>query len=239
MHSNKLTHLTKGLDIYITPSSGKHTETLIFLHGLGDTAKGWFSFFSDINTTPCLPTTKVVLLTAPSTPVTANRGAKMPSWYDIKTFGAHPDQFEDAIGVDSIRENAKRIKAVIDEEVEALGGDSKRVIIGGFSQGCGMSLHTGLEYEKPLGGIIGYSGYLFPITKINEANERTPIFLSHGLSDQMVTISVADASLKSLDMERHQVVRLKEKELGHSVNDNILKETAKFIRKIFQRNDEL
>ena len=62
----------KNQDIYITPKDGNHTETLIFMHGLGDTAEGWFDVFVDPRKSFCLPTTKVVLLTAPVAPVTIN-----------------------------------------------------------------------------------------------------------------------------------------------------------------------
>lgn len=47
----KLTKVDK--DIYITPSDGKHTETLVWMHGLGDTADGWFDIFcSEISPVP-------------------------------------------------------------------------------------------------------------------------------------------------------------------------------------------
>lgn len=53
---------------------------LIKNKGLGDSAEGFEDFF-DSSSSPCLPTTKVVLLTAPIKPVTINFGMKMPSWY--------------------------------------------------------------------------------------------------------------------------------------------------------------
>ena len=39
----KATH--KNNDIYLTPQNQKPTETLILLHGLGDTARGWEEIF--------------------------------------------------------------------------------------------------------------------------------------------------------------------------------------------------
>ena len=43
-----------------------------------------------------------------------------------------------------------------------------------------MALHVGLDYQKPIGGIIGLSGYLFPHTKTRELNKFVPILYSHG-----------------------------------------------------------
>ena len=37
----------------------------------------------------------------------------------------------------------------------------KRIFVGGFSQGCAISLLYGLTCKHPIGGVIGLSGYLF------------------------------------------------------------------------------
>ena len=44
----------------------------------------------------------------------------------------------------------------LDEETNLI--DSKKVCIGGLSQGAIMSLKVGLEYPKTLGGIFSFSG---------------------------------------------------------------------------------
>jgi phospholipase/carboxylesterase len=72
----------KGEHIYLLPTQ-KHTYTLIWMHGLGDTADGIYIVylfilgFLDIftsNMSPVSSTTKVVLLTAPVSKVTINMG---------------------------------------------------------------------------------------------------------------------------------------------------------------------
>lgn len=37
----------------------------------------------------------------------------------------------------------------------------KRIFVGGFSQGCALSLLYALTSDKLLGGVIGYSGHAF------------------------------------------------------------------------------
>ena len=67
--------------IYIQPKS-EHTHTLIFLHGLGDSAEGFEPVFEEggpLN----FPNLKVVLPTAPKKPVSMNNGYAMNSWFDI------------------------------------------------------------------------------------------------------------------------------------------------------------
>ena len=43
--------------------------------------------------------------------------------------------------------------------------NSKKIIIGGFSQGAAIALAVGLEHKKPLGGILIYSGFYSKFTK--------------------------------------------------------------------------
>ncbi len=52
-------------DIYLTPKSGEHKYTLIWMHGLGDSSEGFLDFFQCPK--PWLPNlnTKVILLNAP------------------------------------------------------------------------------------------------------------------------------------------------------------------------------
>lgn len=54
----------------VVSASGKHTATLIFLHGLGDTGHGWASSLADIRPSHL----KIVCPTAQVMPVTLNSG---------------------------------------------------------------------------------------------------------------------------------------------------------------------
>ena len=78
--------------ITLTPKNAQHTYSLIWLHGLGDTAHG-FSYWTfailadmdeDISLVP--PTCKIIIPTAPVREMTCNGRQRMTSWYDVKTF---------------------------------------------------------------------------------------------------------------------------------------------------------
>lgn len=65
------------------PSRAKHTASVIFAHGLGDSGAGW-SFLPELmSAQQLLPQVKWILPNAPHSPVTINNGMAMPSWYDI------------------------------------------------------------------------------------------------------------------------------------------------------------
>lgn len=64
--------------------------------------------------------------------------------------------------------------------MKAVGG---RLIISGFSQGCGMSLHCLYSLPELIDGAIGISGYLFPITPFFYPSN--PVHIIYGLSDAL------------------------------------------------------
>jgi phospholipase/carboxylesterase len=72
---------------------------------------------------------------------------------------------------------------MLDAEI-ASGTPSKRIVLGGFSQGGAMTYYAGLTYPKPLAGLVVLSGFLplqtdFPAA-VHPANRSTPIFVAHG-----------------------------------------------------------
>ena len=60
---------SKMAPVVISPS-GKHTGTLIFCHGLGDTGHGWASTLADVRQSHV----KIICPTAETMPVTLNSG---------------------------------------------------------------------------------------------------------------------------------------------------------------------
>lgn len=167
------------------PAKDKHTASVIFLHGLGDNGRGWTFLAEESQRQGRLRHVKFIFPEAPTQPVTMNYGMRMTAWYDLKSLG-DVESLQDEEGVMS---SIDRLKQVISEE-EAEGIPSNRIIVGGFSQGCAISLATSVIIEKQLAAVIGLSGY-FPIkdtisTLQTEANKKTPYLLCHGTSDNVI-----------------------------------------------------
>lgn len=81
----------------------------------------------------------------------------------------------------------------VEEEAQFLrsqnveGDVYKRIFVGGFSQGCSVSVPYGLTSKNLIGGVIGFSGQLFQ--SFGTANlGKVPILLNHGSNDKMITI---------------------------------------------------
>jgi lysophospholipase-2 len=91
----------------------------------------------------------------------------------------------------------------------AAGTDSRRLFLGGFSQGAVMSLAAGLSFEHPLGGIIAFSGWLTKRASISdvihESNRNTPILMCHGESDAVVAFALGRKSYELLSSIGMQV----------------------------------
>ena len=74
------------------------------------------------------------------------------------------------------------IKKIIELELALLNNDASKLFIGGFSQGCAMSLHTAYTMKDiKFGGVIAVAGYMFEITPYSEEREKEiPFLIVHG-----------------------------------------------------------
>ncbi|OXB69711.1 UNVERIFIED_CONTAM: hypothetical protein H355_013769, partial [Colinus virginianus] len=144
--------------------------TLIFLHGLGDTAEGWTDVLS--LAAAALPNAaaylRVILPTADVRPVTLTGGLPTHAWSDV--IGLTRTSPEDEAG---FLASKARIDTIINEEVAA-GVSPSRILLGGFSQGGAVAYLVGLQSSYRLAGIIALSTWL-PLTrslKLNAACTR-------------------------------------------------------------------
>src|SRR5262245_79382 len=169
--------------------------SVIVLHGLGASGDDFVPVCEQLDLRPVGPV-RHVLPHAPLRPVTINNGYVMPAWYDIPALGGAGA--EDEAG---LRASQALIEALIGREV-ARGVSPSRIVLAGFSQGCALSLLTGLRHAQPLAGIVGLSGYLPLAGKTaverSAANQATPIFLAHGRFDPMIELSRAVATRDAL-----------------------------------------
>ena len=87
-------------------------------------------------------------------------------------------------------------------DIHSVSDPARRIVLAGFSQGCAMTLMTGLRYPEALAGLVGMSGYL-PLADTTAA-ERSPasaglpIFLAHGRQDPIIPLARAEASRAAL-----------------------------------------
>lgn len=202
------------------------SAAVIWMHGLGADGNDFVPIVRELDLSGC-PAIRFVFPHAETMPVTINNGYVMRAWYDI--LGMDLVRREDEAG---LRKSQKQIEQLIAHE-NARGIPTSRIILAGFSQGCAMTLQTGLRYPEKLAGLICLSGYLPLSTMIkderSEANLHTPIFMAHGRGDPVVQISRAEAS-RDLLQELGHPVEWHEYMMPHSVCEEEIDDIGAWLR---------
>ena len=176
---------------------------VIILHGLGADGNDFVPVAHELELAAVGPV-RYVFPHAPTRPVTINGGYVMRAWYDILGLDAR-ELREDERG---LRESQRLVEALIEREKER-GIPAARIVLAGFSQGCAMTLMTGLRYRERLAGLVGLSGYLplaaTTVAERHESNRDVPIFLAHGTGDPVIPIARARQSRDALVAMGHAV----------------------------------
>jgi phospholipase/carboxylesterase len=194
-----MTQLLDNIEIETAPNP---TIAVVWLHGLGADGNDFVPLVRELDLTG-LPGIRFVFPHANTMPVTINGGYVMRSWYDI--VATDLTRREDEGG---LRASQLQVEALIARE-KARGIPASRIILAGFSQGCAMTLQTGLRHPEKLAGMLCLSGYL-PLSSVagaerSEASLATPIFMAHGVQDPVVPFARAEESRKVVEALGYQV----------------------------------
>ncbi|GAA99410.1 uncharacterized protein L969DRAFT_93872 [Mixia osmundae IAM 14324] len=224
----------------IVNARGKHTASVIFSHGLGDSAEGWSFLAQELGSK--LPHIRWIFTNAPIQPVTLNFGQSMPSWYDIKSLspdvrestGTQKPSDEDERGM---LQSVSHINSLVTQEVDA-GVPSNRIVCGGFSQGGVISVLTMLTSERKLAGLCALSCYLplrYKVKSMMTDHARsTPVFWGHGTADPVVRYSWGSASVDYLrDQLKLKHIQFESYPgMAHSANPKELKDVYEWLQRV-------
>lgn len=194
-----MTQLLENIEIETAPNP---EIAVIWLHGLGADGNDFVPLVNELDLTK-LPGIRFVFPHAKTMPVTVNGGYVMRAWYDIT--GAELTRREDEGG---LRASQRDVEALIARE-KARGIPASRIVLAGFSQGCAMTLQTGMRHPEKLAGMLCLSGYL-PLAGVvaqerSEESLATPIFMAHGTHDNVVPFVRAQQSAQVLKELGYQV----------------------------------
>jgi predicted esterase len=210
--------------------------TLIFLHGLGDTGRGWLEPMRQL--VEGVPGLRVLLPDAPLQAVTLNGGLRMPAWYDIVDL--HEEANHDLAGmhrsrlvIDGLLRDAGGVKDAIDD-------DARHVwLVGGFSQGAVVGLLTALQNPRVRAAVC-LSGYLPPGSESlrfvprRDQIGRLQLWLAHGTADDVVRFTWGQKSheelLKHLPPGQVAATFKAYPGLGHSCSNRELADLIVFVK---------
>ena len=176
----------------IEKETGPHPAvSIIWMHGLGADANDFVPMLHELDLAG-LPAIRFIFPNAETMPATVNGGYVTRAWYDI--VATDLGRQEDEAG---LRASQAKVEALIARE-NARGVPSERIILAGFSQGCAMTLQTGLRQKSKLAGLMCLSGYVPIAAKAavehTPESKATPIFMVHGRMDPVIPIARALAS---------------------------------------------
>jgi len=200
----------------------KINASVIWLHGLGANGYDFEPIVAELN----LPNIRFILPHAPSIPVTIKSGYVMPAWYDLR--GTTIDSVEDEAG---IKKSKHYINTLIEKEI-SLGIPAEKIVLAGFSQGGAVAIYTGLHSPLKLAGIMALSTYV-PIKNKLEAeaslaNKKTPIFMAHGIFDEVISLSTCQISLKLLQDQQYSVI-WRQYNMAHSLCTEEINDIRRFL----------
>ena len=206
----------------LPPRSGGPARSLVvLLHGVG--ADG-----SDlIGLAPVLAAAMPeAAFVAPDAPFPCDMAPYGHQWFSVQ------DRTPAAV-LAGVRAAAPSLDAYIDEELEKRGLDESDAALVGFSQGTMMSLFVGLRREKPLGGILGYSGRLIAADLLaGELRSRPPVLLVHGTEDPMVpfeSMARAEAALQAAGVPVETLACVG---IEHSIDPEGLERGGRFLHEV-------
>ena len=158
-------------------SKVKPKNAVILCHGYGGDGKDisilagyWRSYLPD------------TIFICPDAPEKCAASISGFQWFDL--IDETPEQILSKSLVAEIKLNK-----LIDEVKEKNNLSANQIVIGGFSQGCMISLQTGIKRKDKINSIIGYSGRIIDTDHLGKNLVSRPnIILMHGDIDQVVPV---------------------------------------------------
>ena len=103
---------------------------------------------------------------------------------------------EDAPGVEQLLEN------FVDEVVAKTGAEKGKIVLGGFSQGGGLTLSHGLPRPEVFGALAVLSGFFRDADAVRPRltpGDKRPVFVAHGSYDNVVAVDGGQATKAFLE----------------------------------------
>src|SRR5271170_1674225 len=162
------------------PAADKNSRRLmVMLHGLGDSIEGyrWWPEAMD------LPWMNYLLVNGPD----EYYGGF--SWFDINDLPP------------GVQRSRKLLFDLLDD-LRAKNYPAEQITLGGFSQGCLMTIDVGLRYPHKLAGLVGISGWVFEIDKLlkelSPVAKQQRLLVTHGAFDPLIPFDKVREQIQSL-----------------------------------------
>ena len=156
-------------------SKNKPKQAIILCHGYGGDGRdistlaiGWQRFLPD------------VIFLCPDAPEVCSVSPQGYQWFDLTS-----EKKEIILEKSLVAE--EKLSIFLDQVLNNLQLECSEIALVGFSQGCMISIQTGLKKKEEINCIIGYSGKVINQSHLlNNIRSKPKIFLMHGANDTIV-----------------------------------------------------
>ena len=193
-------------------NSESATNRLVLLHGWGADANDLIPVGKSL-TEGLKIRFEIVSLSAPQ----AHPSGLGRQWYPL-----YPHEWEQV--PNALKDLEKRINNLCVKNIPL-----DKTLLLGFSQGGAMALE--LATRNKFEAVFALSSYPHP--EWNPINEKSPVFLCHGISDQVVPKAESEKSFKIL-LKNGFKSELHLFEGGHEITDELIKYCREKIKQKFQ-----
>ena len=209
-------------------SKEKPKNAVILCHGYGGDGKDISLLASYWRAH--LPETIFICPDAPEKCAVSSTGFQ---WFDLI------DQSQDQILTKSFVAEIK-LNKLIEEVKQKNNLTSNEIAIGGFSQGCMISLQAGLKRKEKINSIIGYSGKIIDTNHLkNNIISRPNIILMHGDKDEIVPVSFLLEAKEFFNKNNYKIETQIFKNCEHRIPTEGSSLGLEFLKKIYTNNQSI
>ena len=156
-------------------SKNKPHQAIVLCHGYGGDGKdistlaiNWRRFLPD------------AIFLCPNAPEVCTDNPQGYQWFDMRSEN-------EEIMLEKSLAAAEKLNTFLNQVVNNFQLESSNLALVGFSQGCMISIQTGLQRKEKINCIIGYSGKVINQKYLlKNINSKPKIFLMHGANDAIV-----------------------------------------------------
>ena len=154
---------------------------MVMLHGLGDSLEG-YRWLPELLELPCL---NYLLVNAPDEYLGGY------SWFN------YPDDMGPGV------QRSRRLLFELLDTWQQRGFPADQITLGGFSQGCLMTIDAGLRYPHRLAGLVGISGWVFEIDnllkELSPVAKQQRLLVTHGFLDPIIPMAPVREQIQKLN----------------------------------------